>query len=38
VEVARQAQEQLSKGNARILGVVMNRVKMNNKHYYGYYA
>jgi capsular exopolysaccharide synthesis family protein len=36
-ELAREAKNQLVRANARILGVVMNQVKMEAKDYYYYY-
>ena len=37
-EVARQAKEQLEKVNARVLGIVANRIDIGrNSHYYYYY-
>lgn len=38
IEQAQQARNQLINGNARILGVVMNRVKVDKKQTYGYYG
>ena len=38
-DIAREAKEQLERANARILGVVLNKVKMESQdyHYYYYY-
>jgi protein-tyrosine kinase len=36
-DLARQAQEQFAKANARLLGVVLNQVKMSDSDYYQYY-
>ncbi|MDD3890314.1 MAG: CpsD/CapB family tyrosine-protein kinase [Syntrophomonadaceae bacterium] len=41
IDLAREARDQLLKANARIIGVVLNQVKMNSvgyQHYYYYYG
>ncbi|HWP98645.1 MAG TPA: CpsD/CapB family tyrosine-protein kinase [Syntrophomonadaceae bacterium] len=37
IDLGLQAKEQLTRANARIIGVVLNQVKMNSDHYYDYY-
>ncbi len=37
IDLAREAREQLAKANARVIGVVMNQVKMDAHDYYQYY-
>lgn len=37
IDMAQDAKEQLLKANARIIGVVLNKVKMSKKDYYYYY-